>query len=184
MITCLSNTEKFPNAWREEMFPPGTPVPADISVMPCWKAGKYYINCENINETGLYHDINLQELIRLDFKVPPGNGPKGKNNDKGNQIQELADDDFNLLLIELDKFMNRGITKILHIDFLLDNERELVLMENVMKYSTKTSHLEIQYPDIDTKPKLQYKDLENSWRSITIRMGHGQRLETGDDRYA
>ena len=80
--------------------------------------------------------------------------------------------------------MNRGITKILHIDFLLDNQRELVLMENVMKYSTKTSHLEIQYPNIDTKPKLQYKDLDNSWNTITIRYGHGQTLETGDNSYA
>ena len=62
-------------------------------------------------------------------------------------------------------------------------ERELVLMENVMKYSTRTSHLEIQYPTVDTKSKLEYKDLDNSWSSITIKHGHKQVLQTEDDFY-
>ena len=184
MIINISNAEKFPNIWMYDICPPGAPVPNDLVIMPCWKAGKYYINCEKISATGLYHDINLEELIRLDYKVPPGIAPQGENNDKGKQIQELADNDFNLLLIELDKFMSRGIKKVLHIDFLLDNERELDLIEHVMKHSTKTSHLEIQYPLTDTKPKLDYKDLKNSWNTITIRYGHGQTLETGDNSYA
>ena len=183
MITHISNTETFPNLWKLEMFPPLTPVPSDIEVMPCWKAGKYYVDCGNINEDGLYHNINLEEIIRLDFKVPPGIAPKGKNNSQGDKLQKLADKDFDLLLIELDKFMKRGIIKILHIDFLIDNERELVLMENVMKYSTRTSHLEIQYPTVDTKSKLEYKDLDNSWSSITIKHGHKQVLQTEDDFY-
>ena len=129
MITYLKNTEKFSNAWKREMFPPGTPVSDGVSIMPCWKAGKYYKDCNSINEAGICNDINLENLVRLDFKVPPGNGPTGKNGNKGNKIQKLADTDFNSLLIEIDKFMNRGIDKILHIEFLLDNERELVLME-------------------------------------------------------
>ena len=184
MITYLKNTEKFSNAWKTEMFPPGTPVSDGVSIMPCWKAGKYYKDCNSINEAGVCNDINLENLVRLDFKVPPGSGPKGKNGSKGNTIQKLADADFNLLLMEINKFMNRGIDKVLHIEFLLDNERELVLMENVMKHSTNTSHLEIQYPNMDTKPKLQYKDLENSWKSITIRMGHKQIIDTGENMYA
>tara|TARA_B100001057_G_scaffold332401_1_gene332779 strand:+ start:2824 stop:3384 length:561 start_codon:yes stop_codon:yes gene_type:complete len=170
MITHVTSNNKFPNLWWNELVPrrkPKEDIPADLQQMPCWYSGNYYKDCGNLNKDGLYKDIDVEKLIRLDFKVPPGRSPN----------QELADNHFSLMVIELEKFMNRDITKILHLDFMLDNLKEEETILNAMKHRTTTSHLEIQYPLADTKSKLDYSVIENGWKSITIKHGHIQKIE-------
>ena len=161
MITTVSNTEKFPNNWIDDIIPSGTPIPNDLKEMPTWREGKYYKHCGMINKNGLDETLTPEKLIRLDFKVPPSIPSQDYN--------------FNLLLIELNKFMKRKVKKVLHIDFELDNQREPGLIKQLKKYNTNTSHLEIQYPETNTIPSLDYKNLDKNWSSITIRYGHGQR---------
>ena len=181
MIVEVSSSEKIPSLWFKKLFPPGTPTDR-AQTMLCYKAGNYYKSCGHLNEEGMLKNTNPKDEFRIDFKVPPGSGPKGINDSKGNTIQKLADADFECMLVEMKHFMTNGRINVLHLDYVLDNVRELQVMEHVMQFSTNQCYLEIQYPKENTKPMLDYTLLENSWQSIAIRYGHGP-LGIGENLY-
>ena len=51
-----------------------------------------------------------------------------------------------------------------------------------MQFSTNQCYLEIQYPEENTKPMLDYTLLEGSWQGIAIRYGH-KPLGIGENLY-
>tara|TARA_B100000003_G_C10924892_1_gene368781 strand:- start:118 stop:681 length:564 start_codon:yes stop_codon:yes gene_type:complete len=184
MIVEVSSAEKIPNLWFDKLFPLGAPTD-NAQDMLCWKAGDYYKSCGHLNEEGMLKTANPINEFRIDYKVPPGTASLGRRNKFKRQLhykQAELDHHFECMLVEMKHFMTNGRINVLHLDYVLDNVRELQVMEHVMQFSTNQCYLEIQYPKENTKPMLDYTLLENSWQSIAIRYGHGP-LGIGENLY-